>query len=255
MTVTRRTFLKTSAAAGSITVLPFLGHAGGHLPNEFKTPGGMVKVHPVNHASVVLETPKGTIYVDPVGDPAQYADFPNADLILITHEHGDHFNNDTLTALAAGGVPLITNPAVHGKLARGLTGQATAMANGDSATVLGVGIDAIPAYNLSEERKNFHPQGRDNGYVLSLEGFRIYLSGDTEDIPEMRDLKDIDLAFVCMNLPFTMDANAAASAVREFRPTYVYPYHYRGRGDGTQDPQAFAEMVGDAAIVKFGDWY
>ena len=148
---------------------------------------------------------------------------------------------------------LIANPAVAGMLPEGM--EAEVLANGDSSEWSGVGIDAIPAYNTTEDRLNFHPQGRDNGYVLNIGGFMVYISGDTEDIPEMRALENIDLAFVCMNLPFTMDAKAAASAVAEFAPTYVYPYHYQGRDGGTQDPAEFAALVGDAVEVKMGDWY
>lgn len=251
---TRRTFLASSAAAGTITVLPFTVRAGGHSPNEFKTDAGLFTVHPVSHASVVLETPAGTIYIDPVGDASAYADFPAPDLILITHEHGDHYNADVLAAIK-GDAPMITNPAVAAMLPEGLQANTSQIANGESTSWNDVSIDAIPAYNTTEGRENFHPQGRDNGYVLTISGFRIYVSGDTEDIPEMRALENIDLAFVCMNLPFTMDAAAAADAVRAFAPTYVYPYHYRGRDDGTQDPQEFATLVGDAAEVKFGNWY
>ena len=133
--------------------------------------------------------------------------------------------------------------------------EAEVMENGGSTTWNDLTIDAIPAYNMTEGRLDFHPEGRDNGYVLTLAGFRVYISGDTEDVPEMRALENIDLAFVCMNLPFTMDAEAAASAVRDFAPAFVYPYHYRGRDGGTQDPEAFAEMVGDASEVRMGDWY
>lgn len=129
--------------------------------------------------------------------------------------------------------------------------RATAMANGDTGDILGVGIEAIPAYNISEDRLNFYPKGRDNGYVLDMEGFRLYVSGDTEDTPGMRALEGIDLAFVCMNLPFTMDAEAAASAVSEFAPTYVYPYHYRGRENGTQDPMEFANMLTSETEAKW----
>lgn len=129
------------------------------------------------------------------------------------------------------------------------------MANGDSTTAGDVAIDAIPAHNTTPERLNFHPQGRDNGYVVTVDGLRVYVSGDTEDIPEMRALENIDVAFVCMNLPFTMDMQAAASAVNEFAPTYVYPYHYRGRDNGTQDPREFAELVAGDTEVKIGNWY
>jgi L-ascorbate metabolism protein UlaG (beta-lactamase superfamily) len=256
MTPTRRHFLATSAAAvGAITILPYAARAAAHASDMFETAGGPIKVHPVAHASFVMETPMGTIYADPVGDPAQYADFPDADLILITHEHGDHYNADTLAALAKETTQIITNPAVFAMLADGAKANASSVANGETASFEALNIEAIPAYNTTEERKNFHPQGRDNGYVLNFEGFRVYISGDTEDVPEMRGLTDIDLAFVCMNLPFTMDANAAASAVSEFAPSYVYPYHYRGRDDGTQDPAEFAKMLGGDTEVRLGNWY
>lgn len=254
MTHTRRTFLATAAAAGTITVLPFAARAAQHAGDSFDTGMGPVTVHPVSHASFVMETPAGTIYVDPVGSAAQYSDFPAADLILITHEHGDHYNAETLQALMGEDTTLITNPAVSEMLPEGLSAD-TVLANGEQTTWQDVTIDAIPAYNITEGRTDFHPEGRDNGYVLTMGDFRVYISGDTEDIPEMRALEDIDLAFVSMNLPFTMDAESAASAVQEFAPTYVYPYHYRGRDGGTQDPEAFAEMVGDASEVMMGEWY
>ena len=255
MTHSRRDFLRTSVAGAGITVLPFIASAGGHSPNEFKTDAGLVTVHPIRHASLIMETPNGVIYVDPVGEPELYNSRPPADLILITHEHGDHFNPDTLGALVKDGTMLITNPGVHAKLSPEMQAKATMIGNSESSEVAGIKVDAIPAYNLTEERKNFHPKGRDNGYVMTLGDFRIYVSGDTEDIPEMRALKDIDLAFVCMNLPFTMPASAAADAVREFAPKNVYPYHYRGRDGGTQDPEEFAQLVGDAAVVKLPAWY
>lgn len=255
MTQTRRQFLTTSAAVGTITLLPFEVGADAHGGDVFETQAGPVTVHPVAHASFVMETPKGTIYVDPVGDIARYADLPDADLILITHEHGDHYNEETLKGLAKSGTQIIANPGVYAKLSDGLKGKASAVANGETALFSDLSIEAIAAYNLTEERKKFHPQGRDNGYVLSFEGLRVYISGDTEDIPEMRALENIDVAFVCMNLPFTMDANAAASAVSEFRPSFVYPYHYRGRDNGTQDPNEFAAAIGGDIEVKMGNWY
>ncbi len=256
MSQTRRHFLVTTAAtAGVVTLLPYAARAAAHAGDTFDTEAGPITVHPVSHASFVMETPKGTIYVDPVGDAAQYADFPPADLVLITHEHGDHYNAETLSALVGETTQLITNPAVFDMLPEDLKGKATAVANAEMAQFAGMNIEALPAYNMTEERKNFHPEGRDNGYVLNFDKFRVYISGDTEDIPEMRQLSDIDLAFVCMNLPFTMDVNAAASAVSEFAPTYVYPYHYRGRDGGTQDPEAFAKRVGTDVEVKMGKWY
>jgi L-ascorbate metabolism protein UlaG (beta-lactamase superfamily) len=216
---------------------------------------GAVKVHPVSHASVVLETPMGVIYADPVGDPAQYADLPPADLVLITHHHGDHLNNDTLAAVMSDNTALISNAGAHEKMTPELAARAEVIGNGEVTDFKGIKIEAIAAYNLTEERKKFHPQGRDNGYVLNVGDTRVYLSADTEDVPEMRALKDIDVAFLCMNLPFTMDIKAAASAVAEFKPSVVIPYHYRGKDGGTQDPIAFAKLLDSAIKVEQADWY
>ena len=255
MSVSRRRFLGTGASAiGGVTILPFIARAGGHLPNEIKTAGGLVVVHPVAHASVVLETPAGVIYVDPVGEPSSYEGLPPAELVLVTHEHGDHLNADTLAAVT-GAAPIITNPAVLGKLSGDLAARARAIANGESTDHGNAMIEAIPAYNITEGRLNFHPQGRDNGYVINIGDGRVYVSGDTEDTPEMRALTGIDLAFVSMNLPFTMDIIQAASALAEFKPAYVYPYHYRGREGGTQDLSQLAALGGDATTVKLHNWY
>lgn len=253
MTISRRTFLVTAAATGTITLLPWAARGQSHV---FETEGGVVTVHPVSHASFVLETPAGVIYSDPVGGAEAYADLPEPGLILVTHRHGDHYDEPTLTALAAGGVPIITCADVLSMMPEELKGNARTIGHDETTDWNGVEIGAIPAYNMTEDRLNFHPKERgDNGYVLTLDGFRAYISGDTEDIPEMRSLENVDLAFLCMNLPFTMTAEAAASAVKEFGPKFVYPYHYRGREGGTQDPEAFAEMVGDAAEVRLVDWY
>lgn len=253
MTRSRREFLVTTAAAGTITMLPFRAAADGHAVHSFKGAGGEIGVHPVSHASFVMTTPAGTIYSDPVGGPDLYADKPRPELILVTHRHGDHYNADTLNAL--GDAPIITNQDVMDMMDDGLKSRAQVLGHEGSISAGGVKVEAIPAYNLDPASK-FHPRTRgDNGYVLTIAGFRVYISGDTEDIPEMRALKDIDLAFVCMNLPFTMTDEAAASAVAEFKPKFVYPYHYRGRDGGTQDPKKFAELVGAAAEVKLVDWY
>lgn len=249
----RREFLATTAAAGAITLLPFRAAGDGHAVHTFKTSGGEVGVHPISHATFVMTTPMGTIYVDPVGDGAAYADKPAPDLILITHRHGDHFNADRLAAL--GDTPIVANADVQTMMTDDLKARTRILGHDATFAWEGSEIGAIPAHNKDPASK-FHPKARgDNGYVLTMNGFRIYISGDTEDIPEMRSLKDIDLAFVCMNLPFTMTDEAAASAVAEFKPKYVYPYHYRGRDGGTQDPKKFAELVGDAAEVKLVDWY
>jgi len=256
MTHSRRRFLTHTAALATLpVVVPFAAQAGGHSPNEYQTADGLLTVKPIRHASIVLESPMGTIFVDPVGEPTMYSGFDSPALIVVTHEHGDHFNVETLLALAKADTPIVVNPGVADKLPASLKANMTVLANGENATVAGLGIEAIPAYNITVERQNFHPQGRDNGYVLSISDKRIYVSGDTEDIPEMRALPNIDIAFVCMNLPFTMDANAAADAVSEFKPSFVYPYHFRGRDGGTQDPQAFADMLSNGIQARVDSWY
>ena len=255
-TPSRRQFmLTTAAAAGAVTILPYVARADGHSGDAFETPAGPITIMPVSHASFVALTPVGVIYVDPVGGAEAYSAFPAPDLVLITHEHGDHYDQGTLDAIVGEGTQIIANPAVFAMLPEAMQAKASAVENGGAAVFKELSIDAIPAYNITEERKNFHPMGRDNGYVLNFDGFRVYVSGDTEDTPEMRALENIDLAFVCMNLPFTMDAKAAASAVAEFKPVYVYPYHYRGRDNGTQDPSEFAALVGAGIQVKMGRWY
>lgn len=253
MTFTRRQTLGLGLAAlGAASLMPRIVFAQGTTGQAYPTTGGELRVHPVSHASLVLEAPGLVIYVDPVGGAELYEIFPEPDLILITHEHGDHFDPDTLTGLAVERTVLVTNPAVYDMLGE-LQGAATALANGESATVGDITIDAIPAYNTTEDRLNFHPQGRDNGYVLGIDGLRVYIAGDTEDIPEMRALTDIDIAFVPMNLPFTMDVVQASEGVAAFAPSVVYPYHY-GESDIDEFERLLAEISDGIAVVR-GNWY
>ncbi len=255
MTISRRAFMASTGAAGMIAVLPFSAQAAAHGMNTFETGQGAMTIHPIEHASIVMETPMGVIYVDPVGDASLYADFPEPDLILITHEHGDHYNAETLSALVVDNTALMTNPAVYDKLDAAMQAKATALANGDSGDFNGIGVQAIPAYNTTAERANFHPEGRDNGYVLTMGDFKTYISGDTEVTPAMEALTGINLAFVCMNLPFTMGIDQAAKGVAAFKPAVVYPYHFRNKDKTYSDLEAFAALVGSNAEVRMGDWY
>lgn len=251
---TRRTLLATATALGGAMALSLAGAAFAQsADHSYDTDAGQITIHPVEHASFVMETPAGTIYADPVGDASVYSQYPTPDLILLTSEHGDHFSPDTLSALVGEETQLITPSSVYDMLPENLSGMAMVMANGDRAEALGIPIEAIPAYNTTEERLQFHPKGRDNGYVLNIGGKRVYIAGDTEDIPEMRALKDIDIAFVPMNLPYTMDVDQAASAVAEFAPAYVYPYHY-----GDSDIDQFASLMADSGAeteVVRHNWY
>ena len=202
----------------------------------------------IKHSTFVLQSDRTTVYVDPVGEAADFSGFPVPDLILITHIHKDHLAPDLVAALKQGKTKVMAPPSVVEQLGYGI-----AISNGDTTEILGIGIEAIPAYNTTAERLKFHPKGRDNGYVLSKKGVRLYISGDTEDVPEMRSLEDIDIAFVCMNLPFTMTVEQAASAVNDFKPGIVIPYHYRGKPD-MSDVDAFERLVTDSKVSKL-KWY
>lgn len=229
--------------------------------DTLSTAAGDMKIHAFHHASLSLSWGGTTVLVDPApmmgGAPAAdpSAEFKSAaanpDLILITHEHPDHFNPDILFAVAGDKTTIVAPQDVVDKLPEGLKGKAKALANGETAMLANVSIMAVPAYNSTEDRTKFHPKGRgDNGYVLTIGDKHVYIAGDTEDTPEMRALTGIDAAFVPMNLPYTMDVQHAADAVKAFRPKVVYPYHYSG-----SDLEAFKEAVGDAAEVRLLKWY
>lgn len=218
---------------------------------------GEILIHPINHATFVMTWDGKTVYVDPVGGADLFDGFAAPDLILITHIHGDHLSADTVKAVAAETTLVVAPATVVEALGDGVPGETVVLTVGESLERRGIGIEAVPAYNLTEDRLNFHPKQRgDNGYVVTVGGKRIYISGDTEDIPEMRALADIDAAFVCMNLPYTMTVEAAADAVLEFAPKIVYPYHYRGKG-GFSDLDRFDKLVAanPAIEVRRLAWY
>ena len=221
-----------------------------HAVEEFKTAKGKVVVTPINHATMVVEWDGKIIYVDPVGQPDWYKNFSKPDVILLTHVHGDHYKEAVLKAVVGPKTKIIAPPALAGVLSEALKSAAIAVASGTDTKKLGFKLEAVASYNTTPPRKRFHPKGQGNGYVLNLGGKRIYISGDTEGTPEMLALKDIDVAFLCMNLPYTMDVAAAAKAVKAFKPKVVYPYHSRG-----QDTAKFKALVGDAAEVRLRNWY
>ena len=216
-----------------------------------------VRVFPVSHASAVLDWGGTIVYIDPVGGAEAFRPYPAPDLILVTDIHGDHFSLETLEALDTQKAKLILPKAVAEKMPDAFAPLMDVLDNGESKERYGIEITAIPMYNLREEALAFHVKGRGNGYLLEKNGTRIYFSGDTEDIPEMRALKDIDKAFICMNLPYTMTVEQAADAVLDCAPSEIYPYHYRGRPD-VSDVGRFAKLVqeGNAEIrVVQLDWY
>jgi L-ascorbate metabolism protein UlaG (beta-lactamase superfamily) len=216
-----------------------------------------IKIVPIEHATAVLEWGDVTIYIDPVGGFEAFEGQKLPDLILITDLHGDHFSLETLQELNTEKAKIIVPQAVADKIPSNFTPQIDVLNNGDSKERLGITVEAIPMYNLREEAKAFHVKGRGNGYILNMGSERYYFSGDTEDIPEMRALENIDKAFICMNMPYTMTEASAADAVLEFKPEEVYPYHYRGRPN-VSDVVRFKALVNkgnpNINVIQL-DWY
>lgn len=247
----------TAVGVLALAALSFLPAAAVAQDDQIPTSNGNLTIHPVHHGSVVLTWNGKRIVVDPAAFPpgpaSAAAAFKGAaapDLILITHEHGDHFSAPTLTELAGPNTVIVVPQSVFAQLPAPLQGRAKVMKNGEKQTHAGVEVEAVPQYNITADRLNFHPKGRDNGYVLALGGKRVYFAGDTEANPEVKNLASIDVAFVPMNLPYTQDVSAAADWVKAFKPKIVYPYHY-----GQSDVSKFPALVGDASEVRLRKWY
>lgn len=219
------------------------------IPPADKVPatGGDITIQPLNHATLQLTWSGHVIDVDPVPQ-ADYTGLAAPDIILVTDIHGDHLDPPTIAKVRKPTTKIVAPAAVAAKLEGS---GAIVMANGETKTVDTISITAVPMYNLTQDRLQYHEKGRGNGYVVTLGGKRVYIAGDTEGTPEMRALKNIDVAFVPMNLPYTMTPEAAADAVKAFAPKIVYPYHFRG-----QDPNVFANALKGTGIdVRLRDWY
>ncbi|MDP4679589.1 MAG: MBL fold metallo-hydrolase [Cyclobacteriaceae bacterium] len=224
--------------------------------DKIPTKNGELTIIPINHATLAIEWNNEVIYFDPSGKESLFEGLARPTIILITDIHGDHLDVTTLEQMNFNKVKIIGPKAVIDKLPSTFS-DIISLDNSIDLDINGINIQAIPMYNLPETSDSRHPKGRGNGYVLTVGGKRIYISGDTEDIQEMRSLKDIDVAFVCMNLPYTMDVDAAASAVLDFEPKIVYPFHYRGQG-GLSDVAKFKELVqskNSSIDVRLRNWY
>ena len=209
---------------------------------------GTVRVTPIYHATAMIQMGRDIIYIDPA-KPAKIDGMQAADLILITDIHGDHMDTDDIAKLTKNGTAIIAPAAV----AKTVTG-ARVLENGKSTRWHDFKITAVPMYNITHMQPSgapFHDKGRGNGYVLNYGGKNFYFAGDTEGVPEMRALKDIDVAFIPMNLPYTMTPAEAADAVKAFHPKVVIPYHYKG-----QDTEVFKKALEGTGIeVRLLDWY
>jgi L-ascorbate metabolism protein UlaG (beta-lactamase superfamily) len=189
-----------------------------------KTAQGDLEILLLGHGTLAFTFQGKTVHIDPVGEFADYSKLPKADLILVTHEHYDHLNGDAIRTIKKENTILLYTAACSGKVPGGIV-----LKNGDIKKVLGLEIQAVPAYNIVHKRPDgspYHPKGSGNGYVITFADKKVYVAGDTENIPEMSNLKNIDIAFLPMNLPYTMTPEMVAEAARRFKPHILYPYHY-----------------------------
>jgi len=189
------------------------------------TSAGDLTITFIGHATLMLRIGGKVIHVDPVGREADYSRMPDADAILVSHEHGDHLDADAIGEIRKADTRIVASRSCAERLPAG----STFVANGEHVDVLGYDVEAVPAYNLVHHRPNgepFHPEGRGNGYLITFGDTRVYIAADTENTPEMKALRDVDVAFLPMNLPYTMTPEMVADAARAFRPSVLYPYHF-----------------------------
>jgi L-ascorbate metabolism protein UlaG (beta-lactamase superfamily) len=248
----RSMFLASLTALALVAATPAAAQTPAVSGDRIATNRGELVIRPVSHASFVMTYGGKVIYVDPVGGVDPYLELPKPDLIVITDIHGDHMHPATLNALVGPTTPIMAPAAVRAALPANLQSRVILLQNGQSTTWSDIGFEAVPMYNITEGRLQNHPKGRGNGYVMTFGDKRVYVAGDTEATDEMKALRNIDVAFVPMNLPFTMTPQQAAEGVRAFRPRVVYPYHHRG-----SDVAEFARLVGaDVGVeVRQRAWY
>jgi len=210
--------------------------------DTFDTSAGELKIGFIGHGTLMLEFNGQVIHVDPVGREADYTKLPKADLILVTHEHQDHLDPGAIESVRKDGTEIITTETCAPKISGSMV-----MKNGDTQTVKGLKIEAVPAYNIVHMRGEgmpFHPKGTGNGYVVTFGDKRVYLAGDTENIPEMSAIEGVDIAFLPMNLPYTMTPEMVADAAKTLMPKTLYPYHY-----GETDTGKLVDLLKDVKEI------
>jgi len=208
-----------------------------------KTSAGDLEITFIGHGTLMFAFGGKVIHVDPTGMFGDYSSLPKADIILITHNHPDHFNLKTLELISSASTSTVVTKTVAEKVKGGIV-----MKNGDTIKVNGLKVEAVPAYNLVHMRGNgapFHPKGIGNGYIIIFGDKRVYVAGDTENVPEMKSLKGIDIAFLPMNLPYTMTPEMVADAAKSFRPKTLYPYHY-----GKTDTSRIVDLLKDQKEIE-----
>lgn len=237
--------LKTIALAFTFAgVLAVSGQAQELLEKDvLQTSAGELEITFIGHGSLLFVFGGKNIYVDPYGKLADYGQFPKADLVLLTHAHRDHLDPEALAKIETADTSYVVAEICAGSLR-----EPVVMKNGETKTIDGMVIEAVPAYNIVHKRDDglpYHPKGEGNGYVISFGDKRVYIAGDTENVPEMSQLQDIDCAFLPMNLPYTMTPEMAAAAARQFQPAILYPYHY-----GTTDTKKLIQLLADDKKIE-----
>jgi len=220
------------------------GAQEGFEQDVIKTSAGDLKITFIGHSSLMFNFANKVIHIDPVGRYADYTKLPKADLILVTHEHGDHLDVWAISRIHTLKTSLVIAEICSDKI----KGAVIVMKNGDVKTVQGLKIEAVPAYNIVHMRSEghpFHPKGDGNGYVITFGDKRVYVAGDTENVPEMKELKDIDIAFLPMNVPPTMTPEMVADAAKVFKPKVLYPYHY-----GDTDTSKLIDLLKDVKEIE-----
>ena len=217
--------------------------AEGPPTDRIPTSAGPLDLTFLGHGTLMLTFKNTVLHIDPYSTVADYAALPRADLILLTHDHADHLDERALALVRTPVTDIVLPPVCAERVPGGLI-----LKNGETRTVRGITVTAVPAYNLVHHRDNgepFHPRGVGNGYLLDFGDTRLYVAGDTENTPEMAALKDVDIAFLPMNLPYTMTPEMVADAARSLRPRLLYPYHY-----GDTDPQRLVELLRDQKDIE-----
>ena len=238
--------MKLSVLLSAFTIFLFIAGPVAGISfqlDRIPTSSGDLEITFVGHGTLMFGFDSKVIHVDPFGKLTDYEKMPDADLILITHEHRDHLDPAAIKAIRTNSTIIVANPASASKL-----GEVRIMENGQKETVLDLLIEAVPAYNVVHKRDNgepFHPRGRDNGYVVTFGDKRVYIAGDTENIEEMKKLGIVDIAFIPANLPYTMTPEMAADAARKVRPRILYLYHY-----GDTDVTKIKELLGDMPEIE-----
>lgn len=224
----------------------FLSGSAQYAKDIFKTSEGDLAITFIGHASLMMEFKGLTIHIDPVMQEADYKEMPDADLVLVTHHHGDHFDTTALRVICKEDCPIVMTQICRDNQ-KGFN-EAVVMKNWETKTIKGLKIQAIPAYNIQNKRMNgqpFHPKGEGNGYIVTFGDKRVLIAGDTENTPEIKALKNIDIAFLPMNLPYTMTPEMAADAAKAFQPAVLYPYHY-----GETDPNKLIPLLKDQNNIE-----